>query len=256
MLEPVGDDCIGARASAAREGGQKAKRVAAKAKAKTVGARLMDLSAVEAALRAVQQDFEALNATLDTPRDPLGDEVVSNLMAGYEYLNSLLCAGVDPLEMGNSRHLLELNNLVLCGTDDLAYDDCAPHIEETRRRFYDDKSPGSVRALMNYLAEHRSDSPWRRAAGAYVHVLSQPQLFIEGNHRTGSLIMSHILAQAGKPPFVLTVENARAYFNPSSLAKDCHKHSFQMLWQVPKLRKRFASLLKDTANEGFLLRES
>ena len=249
MLEPVGDDRVGARDLGGRETGGKASRRAAKP-------RLMDLSAVEAALREVERKFETLNATLDTPRDPLSDEVVGNLMAGYEYVNSLLRAGVDPLALGNSHHLLQLNNLVLCGTDEVAYENCARHIAETRRHFYDDQSPGSVRALMTYLAEHKSDSVWRRAAGAYVHALSQPQLFIEGNHRTGSLIMSHILLQAGKPPFVLTVGNARAYFNPSSLAKDCHKHTFQMLWQVPKLRKRFASLLKDTANEGFLLRET
>jgi hypothetical protein len=47
-------------------------------------------------------------------------------------------------------------------------------------------------------------------------VLSYPQLYQEGNHRTGAPIASGILLQSGCPPFVLTRKNAIAYFNPSS----------------------------------------
>ena len=73
----------------------------------------------------MQRDFERINATLDTPRDPLSDTVIGNLLAGYAYLNTLLAAGVNPLAMGNSRHLLQLNHLVLCGTDESAAKDYA-----------------------------------------------------------------------------------------------------------------------------------
>lgn len=218
-----------------------------------VAAVRLDLSAVEASLRAVQRDFGRINAILDVPRDPLRDEVLENLMAGYELLDSLLAAGIDAFAIGNSRYLMELNNLVLCGTDDVVFEDCAPHLRETERRFYDDSSPGGVRALMNYIADHKRDSPWRRAAGVYMQVLSQPQLYIEGNHRTGALIMSQILLQAGKPPFVLTVENAKAYFDPSSLAKHCRKRSIVALFEIPKLRKRLARLLKETCDRRFLI---
>lgn len=213
----------------------------------------LDLSAIESSLREVQRDFGRVNETLDVPRDPLGDDVLDNLMAGYEYLDSLLAAGVDAFAMGSSRHLLQLNNLVLCGTGDVAYEDCSPHLVETERRFYDDRSPGGVRALMNHVAEHKQDPVWRRAAGLYIQVLSRPQLFIEGNHRTGALIMSQLLLQSGKPPFVLTVDNAKAYFDPSSLAKDCKKRSIVALLEIPKLRKRLAALFKDTADTRYLL---
>ena len=81
----------------------------------------LDLSAIEASLRAVQRDFARINASLDTPRDPLRDVVVDNLLAGYEYVGSLLAADIDPLARGNSKHLLQLNLLVLCGTSELAY---------------------------------------------------------------------------------------------------------------------------------------
>jgi hypothetical protein len=35
--------------------------------------------------------------------------------------------------------------------------------------------------------------------------------------------MSYILVSEGKPPFVLTVENAAAYFDPSSVIRDTAK---------------------------------
>jgi hypothetical protein len=214
----------------------------------------LNLSAIEASLRQVQSRFDRINATLDTPRDPLGDAVVSNLLAGYAYLDSLLASDLDPLARGHSRQLLRLNFLVLNGACDPAVEECAKQLNETERRFYDDANIGGVRALMNYLADHRSDGVWRRAAGAYIQILSEPQLFIEGNHRTGALIMSSLLCREGKPPFVLTVRNAKAYFDPSSLVKGCRKRSLRALVAIPKLRKRLANLLADEADCDFLAR--
>ena len=215
----------------------------------------LDLAAIERSLRTVQRDFERINATLNTPRDSLSDAVLINLLAGYAYLDTLLAAGVNPLAMGNSRHLLQLNHLVLCGTDESAAKDYAVHLRETERRFYDNPGLGGVRALMETLAAHQDADVWRRAARAYIHVLSRPQLYIEGNHRTGALIMSAMLVWEGKPPFVLTVKNAKAYFDPSSLAKESRKRSLQLLLRQPGLSKRLAALLKDEADRGFLGRD-
>ena len=211
-----------------------------------------DLAAIERSLRAVQRDFERINATLETPRDPLRDQVITNLMAGYAYLDTSLAHGRNPLALGHSADLLQLNHLVLCGTDEADIKDSAKHMAETAARFYDVSGPGGVAELMSTLAAHRDEPVWRRAARAYIEVMSRPQLFIEGNHRTGALIMSALLAVDGKPPFVLTVKNAKAYFDPSTLAKDSRKRSLQLLLRQPKLRKRLAELLKSEADWGFL----
>jgi len=211
-----------------------------------------DLAVIERALRAVQRDFERINATLETPRDPLSDRVIANLLAGYAYLDTLLADGRHPLTLGNSADLLQLNHLVLCGTDEADIQDAAKHMAETAARFYDRSGPGGIGELMDTLAAHRDEPVWRRAARAYIQVMSQPQLFIEGNHRTGALIMSALLAGEGKPPFVLTVSNAKAYFDPSTLAKDSRKRSLQLFLRRPKLCKRFAELLKSEADRGFL----
>jgi len=214
----------------------------------------LNLSAIEASLRAVQAHFDEINATLATPRDPLQDDVLTNLLAGYEYLDFLLFNDIDLLARGSSHHLLRLNFLVLIGAQDPAKGDWAGATRQTERRFYDDASRGGVRALMNYAAEHKGDGIWKRAAGVYIHILSEPQLFIEGNHRTGALVMSQVLVREGKPPFVLTERNAKAYFDPSSLVKGCRKRSLRALLEIPKLRKRLAKLIEDEADQGFLLR--
>ena len=91
-----------------------------------------------------------------------------------------------------------------------------------------------------------------RAAGVYVRVLSEPQLYIEGNHRTGALIMSYILARDDRPPFVLSVENAIGYFDPSSVIKGTRKTTFALLFEVPRIKKRFAAFLQGQTGRKLL----
>lgn len=211
----------------------------------------LNLPAIESSLRAVQADFERINRTLATPRDAMTDAVLRNMMAGYRLVDDALGSGLNPFEIGQSRWLLELNTLVLCGTDERRRSESAAHIASTERHFYENAG-GGIGALMEWLQRHQDQKVWYRAAGAYIHILSQPQLYIEGNHRTGALIMSYILAREGQPPFVLSVENAKAYFDPSSLVKDTRRHSLGMLIGLPKLKKRFARLLRENGARRYL----
>ncbi|NBC12144.1 MAG: hypothetical protein GVY09_02145 [Gammaproteobacteria bacterium] len=212
----------------------------------------LNLPAIEASLRGVQRDFDCINRQLETPRDPLSHAVVEHMMTGYRQVDALLAERTDPFELGNSRALLELNFLVVCGTDRALRRECATALAATEERFYA-KRDGGFESLAEYLLLLASENVWRRAAAAYIHVLSEPQLYIEGNHRTGALLMSWMLAREGRPPFVLSVDNAKAYFDPSSIAKDTRKHSVRMLLTRPVLVKRFAALLKDAAEKTHLL---
>lgn len=212
----------------------------------------LDLAAIEAALRAVQRRFPEINRHLQSPRDRLDDVVIENILTGYAYVDRAITAGTDFLAMGSVRHLLELNARVLCGTDPQNREENRIHLRLTEEHFYDDVQ-GGIRDIVEWYQLHRDESPWRRAAGVYIRALSQPQLFIEGNHRTGALIMSYILAREGRPPFVLTVDNAKAYFDPSTVITRTRKSSLTMLYRMPAIKKNFAAFLKQQASQSFLL---
>jgi hypothetical protein len=209
--------------------------------------RRLNLREIEASLRELQADFAEINRTLSTPRDPLSDRVISHMLLGYEQVDRLLAAGTDLFQVGSSGCLLGLNHLVLCGEGAEQRPDCRQQVQATAAHFYA-YGDGGIEALVNLVRTLNGASVWRRASGVYIQVLSQPQLFIEGNHRTGALIMSWMLAREGKPPFVLSVANAKAYFDPSALVKNARKRTLKMLLERPKLVRRFADLLKSEAD--------
>lgn len=217
-----------------------------------MGEHVLDLDAIESSLRAVQRNFSEINRVINTPRDTLDDQVITNMMAGYRYVDALVADGVDLFAIGASRHFLELNALVLCGTDPLERIREDAHLKATAQRFYEEDR-GTISDLAAWYALHRDETAWTRAAGVYVRLLSEPQLFIEGNHRTGALIMSCILVRDGRPPFVLSIDNAQGYFDPSTLITKTKKTPIGMLFRIPKLKKEFAAFLRDKADDRYLL---
>jgi len=152
----------------------------------------------------------------------------------------------------NSKRLLELSICLLCGTDDDKRKNFAVHIASTERRFYGEEG-GGIGALIEWLQRHNSGDVWGRAAGVYIHILSRPELYLEGNHRTGALIMSYLLTREGRPPFILSVDNAKAYFDPSTLTKGTKRQGLDILIRLPRLRRRFANLLKDNVDRRYLV---
>lgn len=213
---------------------------------------LLNFPAIEASLRRVQGEFDAINRRLSGQHDPMSDAVVENLLAGYRYVDDLVDSGIDVFAMGQHKFLLELNNIVLCGPDQARRAEFSHHIEATRTRFYDEPGAG-IQDVVEWHARHRGDSVWKRAAGVYVRSMSKPQLFIEGNHRTGTLLASYLLLRAGKPPFVLTVDNAVAFFEPSTVIRNTSKLGPMGLFRLPGIKKRFAKFLEGQADERYLL---
>lgn len=182
----------------------------------------------------------------------MGDDVVRNMLAGYELVDSLAARRIDPFVMGNLKYLLELNTIVLCGTDPVEREEYARHRQSTERRFYDERD-GGIRDLVEWYDGRGGESPWMRAAGMYVRLLSRPQLFLEGNHRTGALALSYILVAEGEPPFVLGPENAVTYFDPSTVIQDTEKQGLAMRFRSPGLTRRLASFLQEHADRQYLL---
>ena len=124
-------------------------------------------------------------------------------MEGYRYVDALLAERVDVFAYGQSRHLLELNHRVLCGITPERRTQFAAHLAETERRFYD-RGDGGIGELHDWVQRNRTRPARALAAGVFVHAVSTPQLFIEGNRRTAVLVASYLLARGGLPPVVVT----------------------------------------------------
>uniref|UniRef100_I2PYF9 Fido domain-containing protein n=1 Tax=Desulfovibrio sp. U5L TaxID=596152 RepID=I2PYF9_9BACT len=207
----------------------------------------LDLDRIEASLREVKDNFEALNEKLLMRREPLTDQIIGNLLEGYAYVDQLLEDRVEVFSPSGFDHILELNHLVLCGSNARVRLEYGPHLLETRHRFAD-----GIDEIADWYERKRHKSATRRAAGVYVLSVSQPQLFLEGNHRTGTLVASYILVQEGLPPFVLTPKNAVAYFNPSTLIKYRHKEKFlDRQYYLKKYRRGLQEFLEETLDKKF-----
>lgn len=200
----------------------------------------------------MQSEFPRINQALNFSREPMDDELVENLLSGYAQVSRLLEANVELFALGNSASLLELNTRVLCGTGEQKRREYKKHIKANSRYFYD-RTDAGIQDLAEWHALHRHESVWLRAAGIYIRILSEPQVFIEGNDRTGALVMSYVLAKEGLPPFVLTAHNAKAYFDSSALIKKMPRNGLGSLFRLPRLKARVAGFLKDQADCGYLL---
>ena len=206
--------------------------------------RRLDLPAIERALRKVQGRFAELSRHFTEQRDPLTDEVLRNVVEGYALIDDYVARGVDLFDLQQLNLMLEINATVLCGRDPARRLEYAQHLAATEEHFFNNVE-GGIKDLFNWYCAYRSESVWKRAAGVYVRILSKPQLFIEGNNRTGSLIVSYLLMRAGLPPFVLTLDNAEGYFNPSSVIRNSAKHGVKALYELPKIKKKYAAFLEE-----------
>jgi len=213
----------------------------------------LNIEEIEWTLRNVQKNFDKINETLQMRRETMSDTIVNNMVAGYAYINELFKNKIYPLERSELNHLLELNHIVLCGSDPEARRDYQEHIRATTERFYEQED-FSISQLREWAEKHKKASAWKQAAGIYVMMVSQPQLFIEGNNRTGALVISQILVHYGKPPFVLTIDNAKGYFDPATLAKQTNKDVLGKLYKLPKIKKNFAKFLEDQANPDLIIK--
>jgi hypothetical protein len=211
----------------------------------------LNLKAIEQSLRDVQREFPKINERLHSRRDSMTDAVLENMLAGYAFVDRAVADGVDLFTLRHATALLEFNHIVLCGLNQQVRQEYQAHIEATAQRFYEQEE-FNIDDILRWYYKHEKESAWKRAAGVYVRILSQPQLYIEGNHRTGALIMSYILVRDGKAPFVLTVDNAKAYFDPSTLIKETTKTTATLLTKLPRMKKRFAGFLHAQAHERYI----
>lgn len=213
---------------------------------------VLNLESIETSLREVQNQFPRINQALKFTREPMDEEIVENLVSGYALINYLLAANIELFALGNSSYLLELNARVLCGMNEQKRCEYHKHIEANSKYFYE-RTDAGIQDLAEWYALHQHQSVWGLAAGMYIRILSEPQLFIEGNDRTGALMISYILAKESQPPLVLTAAKALAYFETSALIRKLPRNGLVRLFRLPFLKAQVVRLIRDQAQYEYLL---
>lgn len=209
-----------------------------------------NLDRIAASLRAFQADFDVVNAQLSLHREPFTDDLFTNLLTAYSFLNEALEKGFHIMTPAGQHALLEMNHLVLCGDNPTTRFEYHNHVLETRERFQN--RIGRIRRL--FRKRQGKDDAFTLAATLYSLAVSQPQLFIEGNHRTGNLLVNFVLVSAGEPPFVVRSENAVEYFELSGEMKLAGRgtNPHPKRGQLARWRTQFAHLLRTEVNPSYV----
>jgi hypothetical protein len=208
-----------------------------------------DIDRIDEALCDFQAQFSPINDRLSLHREDLTRDMIDKILQGYLFLNQLLDQNIDLFSLGGLHALIELNHIVLCGTDRRTRLEYHAHILETRKTFHK-----GIHSIQKWVIENsREGKPHKLAAGFYALALSQPQLFIEGNHRTENIILNYLLISAGEAPFVINAINAFDYLELSGKIKFSHKNNIAKgKWALPGLRKEFRHFLKRAGHTRFL----
>ncbi|TVR83013.1 MAG: hypothetical protein EA405_05530 [Rhodospirillales bacterium] len=209
--------------------------------------RVLDLEAIAGALNELARQPSALPGD----RSPLSQSELRRLVDGYAYVDSLLAQGVDPLALGGSGHLLELNHRVLNGVTPERRQQYRNHLETTENHFYTNHG-GGADAFYDWVDRNRDQPPRRFAAGMMVRMVSTPQLFLEGNQRTAVLAASLALVRGGLPPLVMTVTNAARLSRALAVCKVIDRRTWTAFWRLRRAQRALEIGLDPTRGARFL----
>lgn len=214
----------------------------------------MNLPEIENALTRFMDASTRPDAEDFADKEPLSDDIIRRMMSGYAYVDGLVREGVDLFSYGSSNHWLELNHLVLCGATPERREQFRHHIEETERKFYND-SVGGIGERIEWLLRHRSSSPEALAGGIFVLIASAPQLYIEGNCRTATLIASYALAWHGLPPLVVTERNSRTFFTLTDACKQVDRRRWDQALLFRRESVHVEQFIRETTDPRYLAAE-
>ena len=216
----------------------------------------LQLETVASSLTTVETHWTEIDNELDRRgigrKDTFDAVVKMRMMSAFSYLDDLLSEQIPPFSTASIEPMLLLNHRVHYGTDRHLLSEYAKAREATAEKFYQHIDP-----IQHWYERHtqRGDHPLKIAAEIYVSILGYPQLYIEGNHRTGSLIADWITVYHGFPPFVLSADNAISYFAPSAEIKSfADKSTWRGRARLPKYRKSFLHFWERHIDSQYLIR--
>ena len=211
---------------------------------------LFNLATIEEDLRGFQQNFSSINDGLAMRREDITDTMVNQIVEAYGFLNDLLRRKIDLFTPAGLHSLLEINHIVLCGKDPKTRRQYYQHLTETRAGFVRKITP-----IKQWVLKKRaSNNPYKLATGFYSRMLSQPQLFLEGNHRTGNILLNYLLLSKQAIPYVISTDTAKPYLDLSGDIKFSDKgNSFDATVRLPGHSKRFRQFLESNASDRYIV---
>jgi hypothetical protein len=213
------------------------------------------LKNIEESYTLVLKNWQNIDDELDTLKigrkdTPFNEKLMENMLLAWEYVDFILKHSRHQLFSGKGGpELLEINNRVHYGTDLQLREEYRKAIEANTVKFSENIVP-----IRKYYRKHMKQrtSVYHIAAEIYIAILGIPQLYIEGNHRSGSIAASCINLENNKPPFVLTVENAISFFRPAQEIKKFNKRSvWRSLTKLPKYKSDFKKFWKNHCDMQF-----
>lgn len=202
-----------------------------------------NLKEIEKSYSEVLEKWSDIDDLLDTQRvgrkdTPFDTLLMDNMLSAWDYLDHFIKnRDYDLLSAVGGPDMLEINHRIHYGLNYQQREEYKKAMAATT-----DKFSRQVVPLRTYYKKKikNNTSIYEIASEIYIAILGMPQLYIEGNHRSGSVIASWINLAYRKPPFILTVENALAFFEPAQEIKKFNKKSmWRSMTKLPKHKKEF-----------------
>ena len=213
----------------------------------------LNLPEIRQSLIHIKTHINTLNQSLSADLPELSTFSLDNMVTGYQLIASYAEEESDLISLGRSADIFEINITVLYGNQEHRDNQEFKSQIKANEKYYFEKTNSGIGDFIDFHDRHHFSTPWQEAAEMYVRLMLQPQLFVEGNHRTGALLISYILLRNKLPPFVLNLDNAKLFFEYSSNISSHRRRSVWMLLNRSQMVKQFAEYLEANSNSEYLL---
>lgn len=215
-----------------------------------------DLKRIEESYNQVLKNWKKIDDDLDLKKvgrkdTPFDETLMQNMLLAWDYIDYFIRKkDYSLLSVRGGAAMLEVNHRVHYGVDDTLRYEYRKAIEATAEKFARQVTP--IRKYYRQKTK-KNASAYRVASEIYIAILGMPQLYIEGNHRSGSIVSSWVNLVNEKPPFVLTVDNAVSFFKPAQEIKKFNKNSvWRSMTKLPKYKKDFKDFWKSGCDMSFV----
>jgi hypothetical protein len=214
-----------------------------------------DLKQIEASYERILKDWHKIDDSLELNKvgrkdHPFDKPLMQNMLLAWDYIDYFIKKkNYSLLSIEGGSDMLEINHRVHYGVNSSLRHEYNKAMDATTEKFSKQVVP-----IRKYFRKKSKlgTSKYHVAAEIFIAIIGMPQLYIEGNHRSGSIIASWVNLINEKPPFVLTSENAIAFFKPAQKIKKFNKKSlWRSMTKLPKYKKQFKTFWKNNCDITF-----